>query len=205
MKGLLLKDYYMIIKYCKAFIFVLALFLLISCFEDSNMFFMFYPILIAGLIPITLISYDEREKWSTYSLTLPYDKNEIVISKYLVGLILEMLVFILIAVVQGVRLAYTGAFIMNDYLSLLSIVFGMGLIGPSILMPFIFKFGAEKGRIAYYIVIGLLCVCGTILAGSGITIKTNLEYLWILVVIVSLLVYFASLLISIKFYQKKEI
>lgn len=169
------------------------------------MFFMFYPILIAGLIPITLISYDEREKWSTYSLTLPYEKNEIVISKYLVGLILEMLVFILIAVVQGVRLAYTGAFMMNDYLSLLSIVFGMELIGPSILMPFIFKFGAEKGRNAYYIVIELLCVCGTILAGRGIAIKTSLEYLWILVVIVSLLVYFTSLLISIKFYQKKEI
>ena len=64
MKGLLLKDFYMAAKYCRA------------C-------------LLCGMIPVNLLAYDERSRWLEYSGTLPYTKAQIVSGKYLVGIIVQ--------------------------------------------------------------------------------------------------------------------
>ena len=93
MKGLLLKDFYMAAKYCRAFLLLVIVFLAVSIWGDENVFFVIYPVLIAGMIPVTLYSYDEREKWTLYSGTLPYTRTQFVSSKYLVGLFFETAVF----------------------------------------------------------------------------------------------------------------
>ncbi|NMP37237.1 MAG: ABC-2 transporter permease [Clostridiales bacterium] len=101
MKGLLLKDFYMIGKYCRSFVLILTVFLVVSCFGNDNTFFIIYPVLIAGMIPVTLISYDEREKWHIYSETLPYTRAQFVSVKYLIGLLFELTVFLLSAAAQA--------------------------------------------------------------------------------------------------------
>lgn len=207
MKGLLLKDYYMIKKYCRFYIFILIIFFVIASFVESNPFFILYPTLIAGLIPVTLIAYDEREKWDIYCTTLPYNKKQIVSEKYLIGFLLEFLVTIISSVIQGIKMISLGTFIWNDFLSLSGTIFVVGLIGPSILLPFIFKFGAEKGRIAYYIIVGFIFTFITMISGKGFELLNNLKpniYL-IIVIITSFSLYFLSWLISIKFYKNREI
>ncbi len=59
MKGLLLKDFYMTKKYCKIYLLMAAVFLAISCVGNTNMVFAFFPIILSGMIPINLLTYDE--------------------------------------------------------------------------------------------------------------------------------------------------
>ena len=70
MKGLLLKDWYMMVKYCKAWMLILAVMMGASAFSEKPMLFLMYPVMLAGLTAVTLIAYDERSGWTTLSLSL---------------------------------------------------------------------------------------------------------------------------------------
>ena len=60
MKGLLLKDWYMMKKYCRYYLFVSIGFIILSMISSGNMFFVFYPCLLCGMISVNLLGYDER-------------------------------------------------------------------------------------------------------------------------------------------------
>jgi ABC-2 type transport system permease protein len=207
MKGLILKDFYMIMKYCRSFIFIVIVFLAFSCFGNGSSFFVIYPTLIAGIIPVTLISYDERERWNIYSAALPYTKAQIVSSKYLIGLISELAVIFLSAVMQAYHMVNVGSFAWNDFMSYVFSILVIGLIGPSLLLPLVFKFGAEKGRIAFYIVIGSLCAIGTIASESGFNISEQYMPEWMLAAITAavMILYAVSWSLSVLFYRQKEL
>ena len=64
MKGLLLKDFYMAMKYCRAYVVIAVVFSLFSIWGNTS-FLIAYPILLASVIPVNLISYDEKSKWSS--------------------------------------------------------------------------------------------------------------------------------------------
>ena len=57
MKGLLLKDLYMTVKYCRAYFFI-AIVIAIATVWGNSWFFLAYPIIIASVILVNLISYD---------------------------------------------------------------------------------------------------------------------------------------------------
>ena len=92
MKGLILKDLYMAVKYCRAYALIAIVFLGFSVVNGDNMFFLFYPCLLCGMIPVNLLAYDERSKWLLYSAALPYSKTQLVTAKYLIGLMAQLVV-----------------------------------------------------------------------------------------------------------------
>lgn len=207
MKGLILKDFYMASKYCRAFLVVIVVFLAVSFAGDGNAFFNIYPMMFAGILPVTLISYDEREKWNIYSGTLPYSREQLVSSKYLIGLCFEAVVFVVSAIAQAFRMISTGSFSAEAFSYILTAFFALGMIAPSVLLPFIFKFGAEKGRVAFYIVIAVLGASSTVLAGLGIQTSITLDNKWILplVWVAVIALYLFSWFLSVQFYKKREL
>ena len=62
MKGLLLKESYMINKYCRMYLVLVCIFGAVFVIS-GNEFMMFYPVVLTGIISMSLISYDERSKW----------------------------------------------------------------------------------------------------------------------------------------------
>lgn len=207
MKGLLIKDTYMVNKYCRPFLLLLIIFLVISCFGKGNLFLSFYPVLLVSLIPVNLISYDEKEKWNTYVLTLPYTKKDYVTSKYILGFIFIIVSIILSAITQLISASINDSFTFSSYFSMLAIMFFIGIVGPSILMPFIFKYGAEKGRIAYYLVIILLCVLISITTGSDINLSAYFSEIGIITLLIGLgiIIYTLSWLVSVRIYNDREL
>lgn len=207
MKGLLLKEFYMVMKYCRTFVMIIAVFIVISCVGNESAFFIIYPSIFAGMIPVTLISYDERDKWNIYSKTLPYSRSQLVSAKYAIGLIFEVVVFILSAVAQAIRMYTTGAFEVTEYVSLMSSIFTIGIIAPAILLPFIFRLGSEKGRIVYYILIGMLAVLTTMMMGVDTPNIGNANLSWFPVIgcVVAAILYAVSWRLSILFYRKCEL
>lgn len=207
MKGLLLKDWYMCIRYCRAFLVLVGVFLVVSFFENDNFFFQLYPTMIASIIPMSLISYDERDRWTAYSGTLPYTRRQLVSAKYLIGLFFGAFSFLVSLAAFAVFMITSDTFSIESFLFIAVRLLVLGLIGPTFLLPFVFKFGAEKGRILFYVMIGLPCATGILLTGLGFQNALTQHSFIILLVIGGLSVglYALSWNLSIYFYQKREL
>ncbi len=80
----------------------------------------------------------------------------------------------------------------------------VALLPVALLLPFIYKFGIEKGRILYYIVLGGACgILGFFsVEGNNTTFPT---FSVLAVMIASLLIYSVSWLLSILFYKKRQL
>ncbi len=215
MKGLLLKDLYMSEKYCRVFLLIVVVFFGMSLMSGPGFFLLAYPCILMGLIPASLISYDEREKWDVYSGTLPCSRRQLVSCKYLVGLIGELLVICITTVLYALGLFRMGAFDPHAVLGMAAVFLLLGLIGPAATLPFMFRFGAEKGRIAYFAVIILLCgvsaAFGSI-QGSGVGenaltagIVMPQAGVSFFLAVLAVLFYAVSWRLSIAFYKKREL
>lgn len=206
MKGLLLKDLYMSAKYCRAFLGIVIVFLVISFFGENNLFAVIYPTMIASVIPMSLLSYDERDNWTQYSGTMPYTRVQLVSAKYIVGLFYGALSYLISMIASVVRMNLQGNFSVVNLMSTGTALLVLGLLGPTLLLPFVFKLGAEKGRIAFYVMIGIICA-GSIAAGIGAQTALPVTDLWVLGVISASIVilYVLSWRLSILFYQKREL
>lgn len=207
MKGLLLKDFYLSWRYCRAFLVIVAVFLAVSFTGDDNIFFLIYPIMIASVIPMTLVSYDEHDKWTAYSGTLPYTRAQLVSTKYLVGMCFGSVAFLISMAATTVRMILGGGFVLEQFALVGTALLVLGCLGPALILPYVFKYGAEKGRMAFYITIGLFTAAATVLAGIGFQVQVMGGGLWPLAVVagVSILLYALSWWLSIRFYQKREL
>lgn len=207
MKGLLLKDLYMIGKYCRMYFVIAAVFIAVSLVGNDNMFFVFYPCLLCGMIPVNLIAYDERSRFVQYSGTLPYTKAQIVSAKYLIGLIFQTATLLITGIAQAFKMSANGSFVTADFLVLMLCMLSMATVTSSICLPFIFKLGAEKGRTAYLVTIGFIgAVIMTYgLSGGRLGVKVNANLTFGILGLAGVCLYILSWCLSISFYKKREI
>ena len=204
MKGLLRKDFYMAVRYCRSMLLILVVFLGVSLVNANNLFFNVYPCLLCSMIPISLISYDERSRWDRYSMTMPYTRSQLVGCKYVLGLMVNaaaVVVSLLTAVLRTVLITHE-AITAGEILSLGATMLSVSLAAPSLCLPWIFKLGAEKGRIAFYGVIVVIFGGSAAMTASGVEINPNLGTHWLLLGMAAL--YAASWALSTAFYKNKE-
>ena len=207
MKGLLLKDFYMMIKYCRITLAVSVMFLVLAFFND-NLFILFYPSMICGLIPTTLLAYDERSRWLQYSMTMPYTQTQIVSSKYLIGLISQSLMLLVITAVQAIKMSMSGGFMLREYLTMLMLVAVLSLFSSSVSLPFIFKLGVEKGRIAYYVMVGVACGLGggvSVLLGKDTLQPVAFDAVLPVLLLIAAGIDALSWYLSVVFFKKREV
>ena len=110
MKGLLKKDLYMIWAYGRMLLLISALFLAMSVFApaEENFFFVIYPVLLGGVLPVTLLSYDERFGWNRYCDTMPLSRKQIVNERFLMSLLSFLVLYALTLLVQAIVLLPRG-------------------------------------------------------------------------------------------------
>ena len=152
MKGLLLKDLTMMLKYGRITLLACLIFSVAGWFGEPNLFFMVYPVVIGSVMAQSLIAYDERSGWESYSDALPVTRAQVVTGKYLITLIVFAVFFILGVIGQRISSVHDGG---QSVLSVIALLAAGGLIVPSVLLPFSFRFGSEKGRIVYLVTVGL--------------------------------------------------
>ena len=208
MKGLLLKDWYMTKKYCRYYLFVGIGFIILSLISSGNMFFVFYPCLLCGMIPVNLLGYDERSRFTEYVSTLPYTKAQIVSAKYLIGLFAQIAILTVNCIAQSVKMGIEGNFVLKEFLVLVMLLLIMASIASSLTLPFIFKYGVEKGRGAYYVMIGVICagsIIATTIFKDALQNKIHLNGILPIASLVGVGIYALSWYMSIVFYKKREL
>ena len=206
MKGLLRKDFYMLWKCCRINFVIILLYGLIAASGQSS-FMSYFPCVMAALIPVTLLGYDERSRWDEYAAVLPCTARELVGAKYLLGLALQLgtafYVMLVTAATSSMRGGLSWAELGKFILTLLMI----SGVSSSLCLPFIFRYGVEKGRVAYYVVMvasfGASAVAVS-LKEQGIW-QTNGEGVWVLLpALAAVLITAASWRLSIRLYQKRR-
>ena len=89
MKGLLLKESFVMMKNNKASLLITPIFALIGIFNKQMMFILLIPVIIA-MLPLGTMTYDEISRWNFYVQCMPVEKKRIVLSRYLTVLMLAL-------------------------------------------------------------------------------------------------------------------
>lgn len=208
MRGLLLKDFYLTMKYCRAYLFIIVAFVIGSLASFETLFYIYYPCILAGMIPVTLLGYDERSKWQVYSGVLPVTKAQVVSSKYIIGLLAEGFVLLLAALSRIISMKITGEFQWTQFAVLMTSLFAVACFSSSVCLPFMFKLGVEKGRMAYYIMIGAVCALSFIVSDvykKDLIYTASLAIVLPVIIIISIFVFALSWYLSAVFYKGREI
>jgi hypothetical protein len=208
MKGLLLKDLYMTAKYCRIYLFMSILFCVISFTDPENLFLVFYPCLLCGMIPVNLLGYDERSKWLQYCETLPYTRAQVVSGKYLMGLFAQLAILLIMGGAHAIRMGMDGIFYVGEFLTMMMSLLMLSLIASSISLPFMFKLGVEKGRTAYLIMVGVVSA-GSVTMANILSTKTeaqnNLVGILPILCLVGAGIFALSWYLSVLFYRRREL
>ena len=201
MKGLMKKEFLMLWRASRAFALICVVFIAMSAVSQDNIIFLFMPIMISGLLPSTLLSYDERCKWQEFSGALPVSRAQLVSAKYLLGLGCMTLILLVTLIVHLI----VRRFPPQALLSMLGAIYGLSLFISAVSLPMMFKFGVEKGRLWYYAT--LVLVGGASGASAGVATDLFSEglpsFLW-LIPVIGVVIFALSWLLAIRFYQKRE-
>lgn len=216
MKGLLEKDLRLMISRKQSILIFIVASLFVA-FTMEGSFVVSYLTMLFTVIAISTLSYDEYDNGFAFLMTLPFSRKTYVREKYIFTLLAEITAWIVsvilyyaVNMIKGVRLdLLSEAPVLLMYLPLLFLMACM-------MLPIQFRFGAEKSRTAYFIVIGGLAVLLFIvfkLIGSGDgsidIIETALSFLLspvgiITVTAVFLILVAVSYLLSVRIMEKKE-
>lgn len=208
MKGLLLKDYYMFMKYCRMYLLIAAIFGVCSL-NRSNIFTMAYPAVLCGITAVSLIGYDEKSRWQQFCETLPYTRKQVVTSKYMFSLILIAGLSVLFAVAHALAGIVSGQLNGMWVLDVFGLIWSVGHLFCAIILPFIFKYGSEKGRLMYIAVVVIFCVffvsMNSIETGDIIRILNVNVGMVVAATVISTCLFVMSMLLSQHFYLKREL
>ena len=208
MKGLLLKDWFVIWKQCRSLLFVPAVFLAVSALSDDSQFFAIFAFLLSAMYPMTVMGLDEQSKWERYALTMPFRRRDLVLSKYLLSFCSLFLYGVLYLLL--VLLFKHDPEAMKVSVMLTSVGISIGILYSALAYPFLFKLGMEKGRIWYLILIVVVCGNGAALAamlGDEISLTLLLTWMNRLLLILPLAaraLFGLSAFLSIKLYESRE-
>ena len=205
MKGLIRKDFYMIWEYGRMLLLMSAVFLGMSLFaSDDNFFFVVYPVLFAGILPVTLISYEERDGWNRMCDAMPVSRRMQVNERYLMTAFCFLVLYLLTLGLQAAVLLPKGN--AEKLKELACLLPGVGLLAPAVMIPVTLRWGVEKGRFVYYVFIGVIVALGLIGANALSDAPTEAAppALWLLPLI-AVVLFALSWLLSIRIYEKREL
>lgn len=217
-KGLITKDLLQLKSYRKSLVIFILIFVVTGIeqgIEEMGGYISIMLTLAFGMFSIATFSYDEQAKADRYIMTLPLTRKEIVLSKYVL-IILSTIVGAILGIIVSSAIVYLNLKSLPDIQELISMaiggIFGIGIV-EAIQVPCIYKLGAERGRVQIFIVIAIIAFIlgGIFFLGEKMSINLPVDlnlinqFMPIILVVVTLLMYYISYRISCKIYSKKEI
>ena len=212
MKGLIYKDLLCLRKSAGSFAAVLVIYMALTVMGvwEFTYVAVFMAVLVS-MLPYSCFSYDAMAKWDLYGLALPVSRRGIVLARYAVVLAMLGLSMALVLVL-GVGLALMGGMgSASDYVLAAAIALGMGILINAVLMPLLYRFGAERARLLFFAVFGaVVLLVLAVGAGASVTDRNFWDQLqpvpaMLGVLIVGAAALAASYFLSVRIYTRREI
>lgn len=194
MKGLLYKDFCILMRQMRIFMFAI----LLLCVVNEQL--VTFAILYAAMLPYSTLAYDEQSQWLRFAAMTPCRPLDIVLSKYLLG-------WLLMGCTAGISLllnAMIGR--LGTELSAAAVVSALaaGLICLAVMLPVMFRFGVERARmgvILIFVVIFSLVGSGEFFTASALPVLENLP---LLLMAAAVLISAGSVMLSVKLFRGRE-
>ncbi|MGI5889940.1 MAG: ABC-2 transporter permease [Sedimentibacter sp.] len=202
MTGLIIKDLLNLKKQGKIYLLLVVFYFAMGLVNENTSMFTSMMTMVAVLIPLTAMAYDERSKWDRYALTMPISRKNMVMSRYLLGLIFLIVAFVLSMlvniVISNMKTAENTLVVLGG--------FSTGLMLMSVIFPLLFKFGVEKGRIFMMIVIFIPVAALMMISKLGISMPDEeiIKSVIYLSPIIGAVIFLISIYVSLWIYKKKE-
>lgn len=185
MKGLLLKDFYNVGGQFKLYALYPILGAALSYTQESLIMMIFLSAMMIVSIPISSFSYDDMADFTPLALTLPVSRKQLVLAKFVLSFIITLFVIVSYLILAFIMLQVFGdAFFQTNFqeqvLACLAASFSANMIN-CIMIPMLYRFGTEKGRIFLFIIpftiVGLSYLAAPLFAGlSESTVMTILNF-----------------------------
>ena len=201
MKGLLLKDFYNVKNLILYYALVAAVFAVVSVVSSNIYFFCGFMIFISvGLVSST-ISYDAQDKWDRYALSSGVSRRTAVLSKY-VFTVVTILCSLALGLILALALGYRQAV---DFLPVVAYSFA-GVLSVGIVLPCFFRFGVEKARVIYMIVIvfTVALMVGGISLFERLNFAAQAPWMLVLLAVLSVAILAISYFVSLRIYRNIE-
>lgn len=211
MTGLLKKDFRLLAKYGKVVLLMMGIFLLASIYSKDVTFSAGVIIIMGLMMTVNTISYDDMAHFTEYSVTLPISRARQVVEKYILSICILAIGVGLVAVLNLIfRILWPEHTDMMENVSAMLLCMSLGLVMLSLMIPLVYKFGAEKARIIV-ILIGMspALLLPLVMKGSETVAAVSISdemlfFLFSCSPLVGLACMAVSCLISVRIFQKKE-
>lgn len=205
MKGLLLKDLFALRKQGRVILVFSVFYFILGNTTGNLSMFGTMVIVLSAMLPITTMSYDEYHKWDRYALAMPISRKSVVLSKYFLGVICSLAATLIVTLGNIVISLIGETEIFVQMLSSLGFIM-VAILFIALVLPIMFKFGVEKGRIFMIMIAAVPTLIIMMLPKIGFQLPseealTILAYFSPLIVIGLLLL---SIRISMGIYNRKE-
>lgn len=213
MKGLILKDLYLLKSYGKQYILIFGAMVMYAIIMRSASFAVIYFVLMGSTAVLSSMSMDEAVSFHKYALTMPVSLSTIIRSKYIlflitigVGIIVGLLIKLFLFLVPfGMRDSFG-----REGFAVTITVF---VLSNAISMPAMFKLGVEKAR--YINICAMLAVAGLVIISVTMGEKTGFSInkieeifsaneLVVLCTVLSIISLAISYLVTVKTTKNKE-
>lgn len=214
MKGLLIKDFELVLTQKKYFALILIIGVFLT-FSSSGTFAQGYVTILCGMFITTTVAYDELDNGFEFLFLLPIQRSDYVKVKYLFGIIttfcgwfMGVLLRIFNNWIQGADGKITEVLVISIPL------FSVGIIMMAVMLPFILKFGQEKGRYIFLGIFGGVFGIGYLIKDIAqnmlldiLRFLAGMDVIFLLLsaLIGAFLLYFISCGISMIIMKKKEL
>ena len=201
MKALIIKDTYVIWRQMKYFLILILIFsALPSGFNNA------FAVIYTSMLPYTALAYDERSKWDQLAAMMPYSTRDMVLGKYVFGWLCIGAAAVLSGLLQmALSLVVDRVFLPG--VMVLSVLGAVCILAIS--LPLMFRMGVEKGRLAMFLVIFMVCGAAGAIAhiaesvGSGTVFAFQGPVLGV-TLLAALVLTAVSVPLSMRFYTKRQ-
>lgn len=202
MKGLLRKDYLstrtILWIYICISIFFWTSYAFFQTALDKSWFFLFYPALLFGMLPISLMTQDETDHWEQFAGTLPFSRAQLVSSKFSFSLLVGLLSTTLMLVLFAIGLSMHSSIDWSAFLFPVILNLSYMLLSSGITLLLAFKFGTHKSRFIGLILIGVT-------SGLFFTLGFQLSFWGVIILPACALLFALCWYLSIRVYEKRDL
>nr|WP_317378842.1 ABC-2 transporter permease [uncultured Faecalimonas sp.] len=216
MSGLLIKDL-KLMKEQRSFVFlIIAVGIGITVFTGQSDFVLGYMTFIGAMFSMSSISYDEFDNGNLFLFSLPITRKGYVIEKYIFALLTSIVSWVLAVGISAGAKIWKGQPIETEWIFVSVFTWVILVFLMMCMLPVHLKFGGEKMKIAFIGIVGVAFLIG--LAAVKISEKMGLDLavvvnqveqmqigrLLLAAMIVTAVVSFVSLWISVRIVERKE-
>lgn len=201
MKGLLLKDYYLIRSILYIILVVFVVVGIGLSFLTSTWVLAVIATVMLGMISVTTINMDKSSGWRKISVVLPVSRKTFLDSKYILYLLLSGIGLFLGITLSVIVSIFKGQLDYHSMLLFVSISIAMALFAGSMTIPFAFLFSEEKSMLGLIIAYPLSAM---IFVGAALLFDNKLMACG-LVAIAGVVLYIISWTVSRKHIANRDI